>query len=190
MSERAEQMARSVRAAMAGLGYPTGDEERVGEALSWAMLPRMAALDDDHHPSYLHPGRSALVLLRDVGRVEPDALLTAVLLESGDPDWAPDLAACPPGLDDVAPRVRSIPRPGSEDLAERLVALDVGTALAALAERLDHLRHLHLRDELQPTWADHHEEVTGVWMPFAARTHETLARRYAHWARSFGHRFG
>ena len=79
----------------------------------------------------------------------------------------------------------AIPRPGDPRLVERLVTLGPGSALAVLAERLDHLRHLHLREDLIDGWADAWEEVAEAWLPFAGRIHERLATRYAHWARTF-----
>ena len=85
----------------------------------------------------------------------------------------------------VAASVRSIPLPGDDRLVERLLELERDLGLAALAERLDNLRHLHLREDLEAVWPDHHEEVTSAWLPFAQRVHPTLATRFAHWARTF-----
>ena len=82
----------------------------------------------------------------------------------------------------------SIPRPGSDDLVERLLGLSRGVALAVLAERLDHLRHLHMREDLVDLWADTHIEVSGAWLPFCARIDKQLTVRYAHWVRTFAKR--
>jgi hypothetical protein len=73
-------------------------------------------------------------------------------------------------------------------MLERLVGLDDGLGLAVLAERLDHLRHLHLRPDLRGCWGRRHEEVSAVWLPFANRTHAGLGRRFAHWERTFARR--
>jgi hypothetical protein len=150
------------------------------------MHPRLRRLDDDHHPAFLHPGRSALVLLGDVGAVDPSVLVVAVLHESVDSDLRvpSDLLAEAVGPATAA-AVGAIPLPGDERLVEGLLSLGPGSALAALAERIDQLRHLHLREDLAGRWADIYEEVTRAWLPFAVRTHDQLARRYAHWARTF-----
>jgi hypothetical protein len=88
----------------------------------------------------------------------------------------------------LAAAIESIPLPGDENMIERLVALGPGVSLAALAERLDHLRHLHLRADRMDSWADIHDEVLRAWLPFAQRVHPLLTRRYAHWARTFAAR--
>ena len=61
--------------------------------------------------------------------------------------------------------------------------------LVALAERLDHLRHAHLRQDLgaaREAW----ERASRVYLPVAERTDRTLARRYASWCRTFPRRSG
>ena len=60
--------------------------------------------------------------------------------------------------------------------------------VAVLAERLDHLRHLHLRNDLSDEWEARHAEVERAWAPFAARTDPRLVVRFDHWARTFGRR--
>jgi hypothetical protein len=92
-------------------------------------------------------------------------------------------------LDDAhVDAVELIPRPGDERLLERLVGLDPSVGLAATAERLDQLRHLHLREEARESWSAVHAEVLDAWKPFAERCHPRLATRYAHWARVFKNR--
>ena len=62
------------------------------------------------------------------------------------------------------------------------------TLARALAERLDHLRHLHLKEPdaaAREVW----REARDVWLPFADRTHPDLARRYAWWTRKFTKRY-
>ena len=186
MSQRAEQMSRSVSSAARAGGFDDVAVAAVERALALAMRPRLRRLEDDHHPAFLHPGRSALVLLRDVGAVDPSVLVVAVLHESADPGLrvAADLLAQAVGPATAA-AVGAIPLPGDEQLVERLLSLGSGSSLAALAERIDQLRHLHLREDLAAGWADAYEEVTRAWLPFAVRTHQQLARRYAHWARTF-----
>jgi hypothetical protein len=59
--------------------------------------------------------------------------------------------------------------------------------LLALAERLDHARHLHLREPA--VRAGFHRSVGEIYLPIAHRTHPRLARRYDWWWRMFRRRF-
>ena len=182
-------MARSVDAALRGRGIDETTRHRVGEALALGMEPRLAALDDDHHPALLHPGRSLLVLLHDVESLDEPSLLLAALHESADaalrvpPQRVRDRLG--PALVD---RLAALPLPGHEALAERLVLLDRASALAVLAEHLDQLRHLHLRPETGAEWSETLEEVERAWGPFASRIDERLSVRYGHWSRAFARR--
>jgi len=195
VSDRAAAMARSVVRAARSLGAVPETLERLETAHELAMEPRIARLPDDHHPAYLHPGRTVLVVLRDVGLLSGAALAAAAVLETE--DRAP---ASEGGLRVPTPRIESalgasvaewaeaVPLPGDEDAAERLVTLPSDAALVALAERLDQLRHLHLRDDLRASWASRHRETVDVWLPMAERSHPKLAARYAHWVRTFARR--
>jgi len=183
-------MAASLVAAARQSGLDGAELAAVERAHLVAMGPRVAALPDDHHPAYLHPGRSALIILRDVGPVQASVLTLAMLHESED-DWLrPKRDQIEDALGGEAgmATLDTLPRPGEEDLVERLLLLDPGVALATLAERLDHLRHLHMRPDLSGTWADAHAEVVGVWLPFSHRIHSRLAGRFTHWVRAFGKR--
>ena len=180
-------MVASVGKAARSVGLPAVDVEAVDRVHELAMQPRVELLADDHHPAYLHPGRTALILLQDVGAVNVSAVILGLLHESADVKLRPAATQIAEALGGEASvsGLAAIPRPGDERLVERLVALGPGSALAALAERLDHLRHLHMRPDLIDTWADTHAEVTSAWLPFAQRTHRKLAVRYAHWGRTF-----
>ncbi len=182
-------MARSLDSAARSLGLGSDDRRLLGRACALAMGPRVATLGDDHHPAYLHPGRSVLVILRDVGALPAGALAAAALRETEDtalrvPEGA--IRSALPG--DVLDAVRAMPSPGDPELLERLVGLPEAVAVASLAERLDHLRHLHLRDDLRDLRAERHAEAEAVWLPFAERVHPGLAVRFAHWARTFARR--
>ena len=186
---RADLMARSVAGAARAHGIEGADLDLVNRAYALAMKPRVAMLDDDHHPAYLHPGRSVVILLQDVGPLSSATLAVAAVLESQDSDLRLPVESVTEALGaSASASAAAIPFPGDARLVERLIDLDGDLALAALAERLDHLRHLHLRSDLRKTWAHHHEEVTEVWLPFAQRTHPKLGSRFAHWARTFGTR--
>ena len=182
-------MARSLRAALRARGASPEEQDEVVHAFALAMGPRLAMLPDDHHPAWLHPGRSALILLHDVERVDTASLIVATLHESLDPGLCVPMRDIENEVGAATVRaLEQIPMPGDEQLVERLLLLSPGLALAALAERLDQLRHLHLRDDLIDQWADTHAEVSAGWLPFADRIDGTLARRYAHWARTFSKR--
>lgn len=179
-------MARSLAAAAIRDGAREAEVSTLARAYSMAMVPRVAALEDDHHPAYLHPGRSALILLRDVGGVDVSVLSIAAVHESQDGALRLPVERVEAELGpEVAEGLTSIPLPGDERLVERLVGLGPALSLAALAERLDHLRHLHVRDDLAESWTEAYDEAVEAWLPFASRVHETLARRYTHWARRF-----
>lgn len=160
------------------------------EALGCAMYPRARLLVDDHHPAFLHPGRSVLILLHDVrDRLDVPALALAALHESRDDELRAEAAEAERVVGvSMASALRSLPRPGHVDLAEELVLLERAAALAVLAEQLDHLRHLHLRHDLAHDRAAVWEEVAGIWGPFAERVDPRLGVRFAHWLRTFRRR--
>lgn len=187
-SPRSDAMGASVVSAGARAGLSEADAGRLEAAFRLAMSPREADLTDDHHPAFLHPGRVILVLLRDAGVTDLHSLQVGALLESRDPLLRVDADVIEAELGGAVAHARSaVPAPGSEELAERLVTLEPGLANAALAERLDHLRHEHLREPVTP-WRVLADEVALVWLPVAERTSEPLARRYRHWLRTFERR--
>lgn len=189
LPDRGAKMARSLAAVARADGSDDDAVQALGQAYSAAMGPRVEALDDDHHPAFLHPGRSPLILLQDVGSVDVSVLIVAALHESTDHDLRVSSAEVEAAIGRTAVEaVESIPLPGDERLVERLLTLGPGLSLAALAERLDHLRHLHMREDLTDAWADVYAEVLDAWLPFAQRIHPRLATRYAHWARTFAKR--
>lgn len=186
--DRCGAMAASVVKSARAHGLAPEGIDLVSRAHALAMNCRVEALDDDHDPSYLHPGRSVLVLLRDVGQVPAEILATAAVHDSEDHDLRVSRDAVRDALGDaVADMVESLPLPGDERLTERLVILEEGPRLAALAERLDHLRHAHLRED-RTWWRAIHEEAGAAWVPVAERTHPMLATRYRHWYRTFARR--
>lgn len=163
----------------------------LSRAHALAMEPRVAALDDDHHPLYLHPGRTVLVLLRDAQVTEGLILTTAAVTESEDEHFRIPASAVRSELGDAVADLRDrIPAPGSETLAEVLVTGDEKLRLVALAERLDHLRHAHLRDTDDAWRRAVHAEAQAVYLPVAERTHARIAQRYRHWCKTFAKRLG
>jgi len=152
-----------------------------------AMAPRLAALDDDHHPLFLHPGRTVLVMMADCGIRDAAVLAAGALAESEDDELRVDEGARVGLPDSVCRLVRGVPRAGRQDLAEALVTASHTVRIVALAERLDHLRHAHLRGDRawrERVWA----EAVAVYQPIAERSDPVLAGRYRHWRRVFERR--
>ena len=180
-------MAQSVARAARAAGLDDEGFELLARAHALAMSPRVAALEDDHHPAYLHPGRAVLLLLRDVGPLPATTLAAAAVHETVDAGLRVSEATVRAELgDEVGDLVASLPRPEQKGLAERLVTLGEQARLAALAERLDQLRHAHMRPDLD--WRAAWEEAEAVWLPVAERTHPRLGDRFRHWHRAYGRR--
>ncbi|HEX7120697.1 MAG TPA: hypothetical protein VF212_18030 [Longimicrobiales bacterium] len=182
-------MTRRVLDAAARAGVPAPGRRSIEAALDAAMRPRILRLDDDHDPLYLHPGRTALILLEDVGITDPAVLSAGALAET----LRPDLAAEPPAESSLAPGTLDIlhevplPQRDRDTLAERLVTASAPARLVAVAERLDHARHLHLLD--RSLWTPLHRETREVYLPVADRTDPTLTRRLLRWCTAFAERF-
>lgn len=185
---RAAAMADSVKDALLAIGVAPDGVDLVCRAHALAMEARIEQLEDDHHTAYLHPGRSVLILVRDVAHSDPPTLAASALLESEtDALRVPALQISSQIGPDVVSILEQIPAPGDEALVERLVTLPEALRLVALAERLDQLRHAHLHPD-RAWWAVIHEETTRAWLPVAERTHARLAQRYRHWQRTFARR--
>lgn len=162
---------------------------RLSTAHALAMAPRVATLHNQRHPLYLHPGHTVLVLLRDAGVADPVMLCAAALTESEDAELRVGREPIRSEVGrDVEALVAEVPLPGREELAEELVRAPEPVRLVALGERLDHLRHAHLRDADEAWRRAVHEEAMRVYLPVAERTHPRLAMRYRHWGRAFARR--
>ena len=186
-ADRAALMAGSVARAARAAGLDDEGFELLARAHALAMSPRISALADDHHPAFLHPGRAILLLLRDVGPLPVTTLAAAAVHETVDEELRVSEAGVRAELGDgVADLVASLPRPAGDELTERLVTLGEQARLAALAERLDQLRHAHLRPDRD--WRAAWQEAGAVWLPVAERTHARLADRFRAWHRAYGRR--
>lgn len=176
----------SLRLGRAAAHEGVGDLDLLAAAHEAAMGPRHRLLDDDHDPRYLHPGRTALVALGDGGLRAPELLSAAVLLETVSPELSTTTDAVRATgdhrLEEAWALAAGIPRPGEEDLAERLVTAEEETRILALCEWLDQLRHLRM-------WGDADRVAWGqrltreVYLPVAERTRDVLARRFRWWMR-------
>ena len=166
--------------------YGVADTGLLREAFESAMAPRLEALDDDHDPRFLHPGRTALILLQDAGYAEPHGLATAILAETESPELSclagpePDDA---PSLLAARAEARALPlMADAEEFAERLLTAPEPIPLVALAEYLDQLRHLRLWAEAERVQACG-DVAARILVPVAERVHPVLARRYRWWVR-------
>jgi (p)ppGpp synthase/HD superfamily hydrolase len=181
-----ERLARAAEAA----GVPDAGARRVTDALALSLERRARHFRDPQHTDFLHPARTALILLHDTPLTDADALTAAVLFDSErraltfDADEAAGI-----GGERAGGMIAALPIPAeaADLLLERLVAADEAVRLIALAERLDHVRRLHLR----PTewWQAVHDEIEAVYLPVAERTDATLARRFRWWADMFAERY-
>ena len=161
----------------AGIGEDA--RARILEANARALLHRTEALRDEEHFDALHPSRVLLILLDDCGVTDGEVLEAAATIESEHDRLRVPAANA---LADA------VPTPAAGDaLAEELVTAEPTVRLIALAERLDHARHLHLRPSAE--WRPFHASIGEVYLPVAHRTHARLARRYDWWWRTFGNRF-
>lgn len=161
-------------------------DERVLRAYDVAIKPRLALLPDVFHPEMLHPARTALILLEDAGIRDDRILAAGCLTETEHPQLrcGEALMQSEVGVD-VANLAGMVPVPeqAADELAELLVTVADDVAIIAVAERLDHARHLHFRDPA--VWREFHEQIVGVYLPFADRVHPTLAARLERWAGAF-----
>ncbi|HEX6694717.1 MAG TPA: hypothetical protein VF035_08485 [Longimicrobiales bacterium] len=163
-----------------------GDLARIDRCLTAALAVRDAALPDDHHVDALHPARTVLILLDDARMTDPGLLAAATLVDSnGSAFAAPSDAADARALALAA----AIPTPQSveaDELLEALLGLHSDLLDVALAERLDHARHLHLRDSAGHAAALALEER--IYLPLAERRGGLVGRRYDRWHTAFRRR--
>jgi hypothetical protein len=185
------------------VGYSMGPAAGavVADAVRSALAPRDATLADDHDPRLLHPARTVLILLSDDACRDADVLCAAAFAESLDEALRGDAAGMQDLLGARATRLTlAVPLPrditslnnaagpvdGEDDLLERLVSAEPAAAVVALAEMLDHTRHLHLRPGLN--WRAIHRLVNDAYVPAAARLSPQVGRRLQRWAEAFGSR--
>lgn len=165
------------------------DRSRLGDAFRAAMEPRMSRIEDDHHPDYLHPARTALILTDDCRVADVVTLVAAILAETRVPELAVPAATAHRLDPEAAAILAAVPAPHEQGdrLLESLLALSPETSLVACAERLDHARHLHLRP--RDEWEDYHAATCAAYAPVAGRTHPRLGERLDGWCSLFRRRF-
>jgi hypothetical protein len=207
---RAEAMARRLGDTAQRAGLDVRVAARLADVFLAVIDRRARGIDDGEHHAFLHPARTALILMDDAGVRDPAALSAGLLLESIDRGLRPDAGATASLLDaDAAALLAAVPLPeaslaaGETDAAdararllERLVTADRSVALIAIAEHLDQARHLHFRLRAAGYGAIDHAAAAGlhalsvsVYQPVAGRTDALLAARLARWAGAFERRF-
>jgi (p)ppGpp synthase/HD superfamily hydrolase len=188
-ARRAEAMVRRVLRTADRLGLNEQGRALLQRAFDLGMAPRLALDLDDHHPDYLHPSRTALILMVDGKIADPVILAAALVTDTRDQAFQIDVEALR-GIDPAVARLASeIPDPdrAGDTLLESLVAGSFEAAVVAVAERLDHARHLHLRDAGE--WSAYHATTCAVYAPLARRTDPVLAGRMEWWCTTFQQRF-
>jgi (p)ppGpp synthase/HD superfamily hydrolase len=188
--ERADAMADRLRRTAGWRGLSPDQANRLADCFLAAMRRRAAAIGDEHDPAYLHPARTALILLDDVGMQDADVLYAAVVHDAARPGLAMrsddlrDLAG-----DRAADIIDRLPNPDADadTIMETLVTLPAGVLALYLASQLDLARHLHLGDPAG--WTAGHARVTASLIPLAHRCNPLLAKRFERWAGAFRRRF-
>lgn len=159
------------------------DAAIVRGALSESLAFRDARVSDDHDPRYLHTARTIRIMIADGGCRSVDALAAAAFVDTLDPELTPPAPAAP-----LRALATAVPQPDAarDELLERLVSAEDDVCLIAVAERLDHARHLHLRSG--PPWRPFHDQIRAAYIPAARRCSARIARRLERWADAFERR--
>jgi (p)ppGpp synthase/HD superfamily hydrolase len=187
--DRAEQMAARLHLTATRAGLSGENADLLVECYRFAMRRRAEAFSDPHHPDFLHPARSALILMDDMGVTDAACLAAAVMHDSE----RGDLGAAATDVErlagpEAARLAAQLPPANLDDaeLAEQLVVSEPAALAAALAERLDHVRHLHFRPA--ESWPAVYHRACSVLLPVAARCHPRLVQRYQAWCDAFARR--
>lgn len=185
LQPRAAAMVDRVRIeARAVVGIESADE--VAKSLSAALRYRATLIEDDHDSRFLHPARTIRILIADDGFDDVAGLCAASFVESLDVALVGGARV----LDEASAavvRVAPVPSPGDdESLLERLVSGDASAVKVALAERLDHARHLHMRSDIE--WRPFHDGIRRDYIPAARWLSPGIARRFEHWLDAFERR--
>jgi hypothetical protein len=183
-------MADRLIAACLRMGMNPADARDLGLLFSNVISFRAPVMAGEEDVDYLHPARTALILMHDTGVADRATLGAGMALDSLYPDRTPHPEVLIEwGELGAAALLGELPgaRVSREERIEALVIASENTRLAAIAERLDHARHLHLTPP--ESWAAFHDDVTRVYLPLAARTHAVLERRFSAWSERFAARY-
>jgi (p)ppGpp synthase/HD superfamily hydrolase len=185
-NDRGRDMTQRVTDSAAKRGLSNADRETIVSALTLVMDLRADALADDHHPAFLHPGRTALVLLDDADVREGTLIAAGCALDSEHRELRVQPELLPENVREIVATI-PVPDGSGDELFELLLSADRSVQLVALAERLDYARHLHLTPAGE--WRRFHELAREVYLPVAARAHPLLERRFGWWCGMFERRF-
>ena len=140
------------------------------------MARRTATFADEHHPAFLHPLRTALLLL-EADEVDPRAHAAGLGLDTeGDAREE----AMEHGSESDEADVAELLVAGPDERLELLVVAEPWVRHTWLAERLDQIRHLHL-------WAGPDRTRTALEraereeLPLAGRVGGRLERAWTDW---------
>lgn len=175
MADRIERAARDA-------GLSPSDVTRVVEAVRSAMAKRVTC--DSPVADTLHPGRNVLILLEDAGVRDAVELAAAAWYDALVPSHAEQEDAAVDRLLQATPHPDRVE---AERLFEDLLVADPASRRIAIADALDHARHLHLRPA--ENWAGMFERVRFVYLPLAERTDAMLAKRLRWWTDMFAERW-
>lgn len=187
--ERATAMAARLFRTAVRNELPDHEAHSIARCFLYIMSRRDEVLTD-HHPDYLHPARTALILMDDLGETDPATLRAAVLHDSARPDLSASVDEVVRLAGSASAHVTAeLPPEGLDpaELTEAMVTSSPAALRVALADRLDHARHLHFRPP--DDWAAGHRMVTEVYIPLAVRIHPLLTLRFERWAGAFERRF-
>jgi len=188
--ERAIAMSRRLHRTARRTGLADAEADRLVDLFALVMDRRATTLSDPAHPEYLHPARTALILMDDAAVQEPVALQAAIIRDTVRTGLEPTAEALRGVADEMAfAAARRIPGADLDDFAllEALVVLEPDLLDAALAERLDHARHLHMGESAG--WSEFHRQVSAVYLPASRRGNRRIAQRFGRWAEAFEWRF-
>jgi len=200
--DRIDRMLGRVERTLKKAGLAPEAVRRVRGLAELAMDRRAAGgLGPEDH-ALMHPARTLFILTDDLGFGSEPVLAAGVLLDSRTLDWMPsdtEIAELTGSEEEPAGEVLrildAVPRPSwrleaarAADLDARLLE-DLVTAAPevtdlALAEALDHLRHLHLEPD-RAALERGLQLVRRAYLPVAIRRGGILERRYRWWERTF-----
>jgi len=187
-TDRAGSMAAKLRNTAEWAGLSSPDARQLADVFLVGMERRAGVIAEDH-PDYLHTARTALILLVDAEVRQQPVLLAALLRDSERPDLELDdetvLQAAGASAAAVLAELPRRDQPESEQLEALVTASPLALTLH-IAERLDHLRHLHLGP--RERWDAGYAEAIESLLPLADRCHPALARRISRWAGAFRRR--
>ena len=186
---RIGQMATRLYNTAMNAGMSGPDAGVLVDCYRFAIDRRGRVFADPHHPDLLHPARSALILMDDMSVRDRACLAAAILHDSERADLDSNVRDVErlAGLE-AARLTAQFPPPGLDlhDLMEQLVVCEPDALAATLAERLDHVRHLHFGPH--DRWRTAHRRAVEVLLPVARRCHPRLAQRYQAWCDAFARR--